>query len=599
MKGLKRNEVPVESTWNLDDLFTSREEFRNYLPELEKQATEIESFKGKLIDNAQTLLNCLETLEKFYIEMTRTGNFGFLNTATDASDTAAQEDQMLFSSTASKLQAKLVFIESELMELSKDQFEQFIKDEPKLETYRKHILDILDQKQYILQPETERVLASLGQTLNSPFKVYSLAKGADMKFDEFLDKDGNSLPNSFPLFEGKYEFSQDNDLRKKAFESFSKTLKQYVNTFAGLYDTEVNRQVTLAKLRGYDDVFEMLLKDQEVTKEMYNRQIDVIYKELAPHMRKYAALIKKQLNLDEVHFYDLKAPIDTTYAPSATYEETKELIMNAFEIMGDEYLEIINRAYDERWIDYAHNEGKRSGAFCSSPYGVHPYVFVTFQNKMRDAFTLAHELGHAGHFALAGKNQAFFNTRSSMYTIEAPSTMNELLLGNYMLQTNDDPNMRKFVISQFLGTYYHNFVTHLLEAHYQRKVYELAEKGSPLTAPTLNKLKLDTLKGFWGDAVEVDEDAGMTWMRQLHYYKGLYPYTYSAGLTASTAVAAQIFSGNKDAVGKWINYLKAGGSEKPLDLLKIAGMDLTTDKPVQDAVAYVGSLIDELIELYK
>lgn len=599
MKTLKRNEIPMNQTWNLDDLFTSRDELKAFLPTLEQQADKIAEYKGAIISNAKTLLNCILDVEKFYIDITRAGTYSSLNTSTDATDTTAQEDMMIFGAMASKINAQLIFIETELMELTKKKLDSFIQEEPQLEVYKKYILDLLKQKEHMLHPETEKVLASLGQLTGSPYNVYGVSKGADMVFEDIIDDEGNAHPNSFPLFEGTYEFTQDTSLRRKAYASFNKTLKQYNNTFAALYNTEVNKQVTLAKLRGYSDVFEMLLNAQDVTREMYNRQIDVIYKELSPHMRKYARLIKQELKLDKVMFCDLKAPIDTTFNPDATYEDTKELILESLNILGEEYMENMHRAFDERWIDYAQNVGKRTGAFCASPYGVHPYVFVTFQNKMRDAFTLAHELGHAGHFALAGKEQVFFNTRSSMYTIEAPSTMNELLLGNHMLNTNDDPKMKKFVISEFLGTYYHNFVTHLLEAHYQRKVYELAEKGTPLTAPTLNNLKLDTLRGFWGDDVEIDDDAGMTWMRQPHYYMGLYPYTYSAGLTASTAVAAQIFSGNKEAVSNWINYLKEGGSKQPLDLLRTAGMDLSTDKPVQDAVAYVGSLIDELVELYK
>jgi oligoendopeptidase F len=341
----------------------------------------------------------------------------------------------------------------------------------------------------------------------------------------------------------------------------------------------------------------MLLEPQKVTQEMYHRQIDIIYKELAPHMHKFAKLLKKELNLEKVSFYDLKAPIDTTFNPPATYEESKETVLKALGIMGEDYLNIIKKAFNERWIDYSDNVGKSTGAFCASPYAAHPYVLVTFQNNMRDAFTLAHELGHAGHFYLANKEQKFFNTEPSTYGVEAPSTMNEILLGKYLLKNNDEPKMKKWVILQFLGTYYHNFVTHLLEAAFQRKVYDLAEKDKPLTAELLCNTKLEVLRGFWGDSVDIDDDAGLTWMRQPHYYMGLYPYTYSAGLTASTVVSEMIFEEGKPAVERWLKMLKTGGKLKPLELLDIAGMDLTTDEPVQKTVAYVGSLIDQLIEL--
>ncbi len=596
---LKRNEIPVEQTWNLDDLFKSTEAFKATLPHLEKMSDEIAAFEGKMLESADTLYSCLHALEQFSIEANKMGNYAYLNTSTDATNTEAQENAMIFRGLVSKLGAKTVFVDAELMELTIDQLETFIKTEPKLANYKKMILDTIEKKKFKLLPETEKVLASLGQVLGAPYNVYSVSKAADMRFDSFVDEQNNKVANSFNLFEGMHEQSENRDIRKNAYESFNNTLRQYNNTYAGLYNAEVNSQVTMAKLRGYNDVFEMLLEPQEVTKEMYNRQIDVIYNELAPHMRKYASLLKEQLGLDKVRFYDLKAPLDPDNSPDADYNEVKQLILDSLTIMGEDYLSIIQRAFDERWIDYAQNQGKGTGAFCSSPYGVHPYVFITFQDKMRDALVLAHELGHAGHGVLANEAQPFFNTRSSMYAIEAPSTMNELLVGNHMLKTTEDKNVKKFVISSLLSTYYHNFVTHLLEAHYQRKVYELAEQGAPLTAQTLNNLKLETLKGFWHDSVEIDDDAGMTWMRQPHYYMGLYPYTYSAGLTASTAIAAKIFSGDDSAITDWLEYLKLGGSKKPLELFKAAGMDLSTDKPVQDAVAYVGSLIDQLIELSK
>jgi len=350
----------------------------------------------------------------------------------------------------------------------------------------------------------------------------------------------------------------------------------------------------MSRLRGYSSVTQMLLMPQQVTEQMYLRQIDVIYTELAPHMRRYARLLKESLKLEKLHFYDLKAPMDTSYDPPATYEEAKSIVLDSLQILGDEYMGIMKRAFNERWIDYADNVGKSTGAFCASPYAAHPYILVTFQNNMRDAFTLTHELGHAGHFYLANEAQSFFNTRPSTYCVEAPSTMNEMILGRYLMSKSDDPKMKKWVILQFMGTYYHNFVTHLLEAAFQKRVYDFAERGNPLTAKLLCEAKLDVLRGFWGDAVDIDDAAGMTWMRQPHYYMGLYPYTYSAGLTASTAVSEMIFEQGQPAVDQWIKTLKLGGKLKPLELLKVAGIDMTTDVPLKKAVAYVGRLIDEL-----
>lgn len=266
--------------------------------------------------------------------------------------------------------------------------------------------------------------------------------------------------------------------------------------------------------------------------------------------------------------------------------------------MGPEYTEIVQKGLTERWVDLADNVGKSTGAFCASPYGSHPFILITWTDTMRGAFVLAHELGHAGHFYLANKYQRIMNTRPSTYFVEAPSTLNELLLGQHLMAGTEDKRMKRWVILQLLGTYYHNFVTHLLEGEYQRRVYTLAERGVPLTAKTLSDQKGETLAEFWGDSVELDEKAALTWMRQPHYYMGLYPYTYSAGLTASTAMAQSIQEEGQPAVDRWLDVLKAGGTKKPLELLKSAGIDMSKPDAIRKAVSYVGTLVDELENSY-
>lgn len=393
-------------------------------------------------------------------------------------------------------------------------------------------------------------------------------------------------------------FSPDTHIRRTAFDSFTNTLQTYKNTIAAIYETEVKKQVSMSRLRGYESVTHMLLQPQSVTLEMYRNQLDVIKNELAPHMRKYAALKKRVLDLDEMRFCDLQAPLDHDFSPKTTYEQAGRMILDALQVMGPEYTEVMETALTERWVDLADNIGKSTGAFCSSPYGAHPFILMTWTDTMRDAFTLAHELGHAGHFYFANREQRIMNVRPSLYFIEAPSTMNEMLLAQHLFSKTNDPKMKRWVINQLMGTYYHNFVTHLLEGEYQRRVYELAEQGHALTASVLSEQTSAVLSEFWGSGVKVDEGASLTWMRQPHYYMGLYPYTYSAGLTASTIVSQQIKEEGRPAVDRWLNVLKAGGTMKPLDLLKHAGVDMSTDQPIRRAVTYVGTLVDELEKLY-
>ena len=316
-------------------------------------------------------------------------------------------------------------------------------------------------------------------------------------------------------------------------------------------------------------------------------------------MRRFARLKKEKLGLEELHYSDLKAPLDPEFNPQTTYEDATASIVEALKVMGPEYTDIMKQAIANRWIDRSDNIGKANGAFCSSPYGVHPYILVTWTDTMRGAFILAHELGHAGHFYLAGKNQSLLNTRPSTYFIEGPSTLNELLLAEHLMKNTDDKRMKRWIITQLLGTYYHNFVTHLLEGEFQRRVYALAEKGVPLTANLLCEQKREALESFWGNDVTFDEGSSLTWMRQPHYYMGLYPYTYSAGLTVSTAVAEKIKQEGQPAVNRWLDVLRAGGTKKPLDLIKHAGVDMSKPDAINVAVDYVGSLVDQLIESYE
>ncbi|PRT04153.1 oligoendopeptidase F [Bacillus wiedmannii] len=594
-----RAEVPTELTWDLSDLFESDKDWETALRVLTNDIKKLDAFKGQLHTSPTTLLHCLLLEEELLMKLTKLYSYANLKESTDRTNPVIQANSSKIAALWTKVHTALSFIHNEILSFDEGTIEKYLHEETKLEPFRKSLLDILQKRQHTLSPETEEALAALGEVHNSPYKIYGMTKLADMDFTSIQDEQGNELPVSFALFESKYEFSPSADIRRKAYSSFISTLKRYKNTVATTYATEVKKQVTLSRLRKFESVTHMLLEPQKVPLEMYNNQLDIIYKELAPHMRRFADLKKKVLGLDQMLFCDLHAPLDPEFNPTITYKEAGKLIQDSLKVLGDEYSSIIQKGFKERWVDLADNVGKSTGAFCSSPYGSHPYILITWQNTMRGCFTLAHEFGHAGHFYLANKNQRIMNVRPSMYFVEAPSTMNELLLAQHLLATTDDKRMRRWVILQLLGTYYHNFVTHLLEGEYQRRVYTLADEGEALTATTLTEIKTNVLSTFWGNSVEIDEGAGLTWMRQPHYYMGLYSYTYSAGLTASTAVAQMIKEEGQPAVDRWLDVLRAGGTMKPLELMKHAGVDMSKPDAIRRAISYVGSLIDELERSYQ
>ncbi|WP_054752622.1 oligoendopeptidase F [Piscibacillus salipiscarius] len=596
---LQRHEVPVEQTWKLDDLFVTTEDWEAALKEIEGSVSNVLQYKGKLGEGPDVLYNCLEEQAKLHEKIVPVATYANLRSSEDGTNPDNQSNSGKVASTLAQVGAALSFVDSEILALPDGTIEKYLKEHDELKEYENFLKDLLKYKPYTLSPETEEVLASLSEVHSAPYTIYQRSKSSDMQFDDF-EANGETYPNSFALFEDEYELSSDTTLRRSAYDSFVNTLKQYQNTYAATYATEVKKQVQLSKARGYKNVTQMLLQPQKVNEEMYHNQLDVIQKELAPHMRKFAKLKKEVLGLDKMTFADLKAPLDPEFNPTTTYEEVSETILEALSVMGPEYTEIMKKGLSERWVDYADNVGKSTGAFCASPYGSHPYILLTWTGAMRGGFILAHELGHAGHFYLANQNQRIFNTRPSTYFVEAPSTMNEMLLADHLLSKHsDDDRMRRWIILQLLGTYYHNFVTHLLEGEFQRRVYDLAEKGVPLTAKVLKQQNVKHSRTSGGDTVELDEGAELTWMRQPHYYMGLYPYTYSAGLTASTLVSRKIKEEGQPVIDRWLEVLKAGGTKTPQELMEYAGVDMTSPEPIKKAVNYVGSLVDDLVKSYQ
>ncbi|MDF2986999.1 MAG: oligoendopeptidase [Eubacterium sp.] len=590
----KRTEVDQSLTWDLSVIYKNEEQYALAVKELQECVSNLENkFKGKL-NSPESINECLDYLKTVYEIISLTSSYADLQVAVDRTDVPALDRSIRFMNIASDMESRLSFIKSEIIELDDKIIDIAIKESCENSNFLK---EIKRNKEHALHPEAERVLSALSGALNSPYSIYNQAKLSDMDFENFIF-DGKEYPLSFVLFENVWEYDNNTEIRRAAFDAFSSKLKEYQNTFAAAYQTQVQKEKTLSALRGFNSVFDSLLFNQRVDLELYNRQIDIIMEKLAPHMRRYAKLLQKIHKIDEMTFADLKIAIDPDYEPRISIEESKEYIQKAFSIMGEDYLDIIKKEYDGRGIDFVQNVGKETGAFCATPYKKQSFILLSWADRMSDVFTIAHELGHAGHFYLAHKNQNIFDVEPSSYFVEAPSTMNEILMANYLLETNKDLKFKRWVLSSIISnTYYHNFVTHLLEAAYQREVYRIIDEGGSIQASTLSKIKREVLEKFWGEDVIINDGAELTWMRQPHYYMELYSYTYSAGLTIATEVSRRILKEGQPAVDAWKEVLKAGGTRTPVELAKMAGVDITSEKPLNDTIAYIGSLIDEVIKL--
>lgn len=589
-----RKDVEQSLTWDLSLIYMDEEQYNFAVNEMQERVSRIENkYKARL--NSPEIINvCLYELKKVYEIINLARTYSFLHVSVDQTNEQAQDRCIKLLSLVSIVESQLSFIKSEIIENNQEVIDNAITESKENSNY---LREIKRNKEHALHPEAERVLSSLSSTLDSPSAIYEQAKLSDMSFNDFV-LDGKKYPLSFSLYEDNWEYENNTRIRRAAFDAFSSKLKEYQHTMATTYQTQVQKEKTLTSLRGFDSVIDGLLFEQNVDRELFNRQLDIIMEHLAPHMRKYAKLIQKIHKLDEMTFADLKIAVDPNYEPKVSIEESKKYIYEALSVLGEDYLNVVKTQFDKRGIDFVQNIGKSTGAFCETPYQKQSYILLTWNNRMSDVFTLAHELGHAGHFDFAHKNQNIFDIEPSSYFVEAPSTMNELLLVNYLLKTNDDPRFKRWVLSSIItNTYYHNFVTHLLEALYQREVYKIIDEGGNVQASKLSAIMRDTLQKFWGDAVKIIDGAELTWMRQPHYYMGLYSYTYSAGLTVATQVSRRLLKEGKTAISDWREVLKAGGTKTPVELAQMAGVDVTTEQPLVDTINYIGDIIDEIIEL--
>ena len=586
----KRSEVEEKLKWNINALYNTE---KDYEDDLNKLVNLSKGFKKKYENNLKdekTILEAMKVFEEIQILVDHTINYVSLTQSVDMTDDESNRRSGKFDMIVSEVFGDLSFFESELSTLDVSLLEKCRDGNPYFKSYFE---DLILEKPHILSKEVEETLSKLNLVLEAPLTGYDNTKLVDMIFEDF-EIDGKNYEMSFVKFENEYQLEPNTKVRRKAYENFAQTLDKYKHTVATYYNTQVQKEKILSKMRGYDSIFDYLLFKQKVTREMYDRQIDLIMKHLSPVMRKYAQLIKKEHNLDKVTFADLKLPLYSDYAPTITIDEAKKYVLGALAKLGDEYLSIAEKYDEERWVDFAQNIGKSTGGFCASPYKKQPFILLSWSGLLSEVFTLVHEIGHGVHFRLSQQQNSTFSQEPSLYLVEAPSTLNEMLLTGYLIEESKDEKFKKWALSCMIeNTYYHNFVTHLLEADYQRKVYKLVDSGESVNAYILCDLMEETYRDFFGQDIDLT-GAKYTWMRQPHYYDGLYSYTYSAGLVVSTVVSQNILRGKQEYAKNWIEFLKSGGEKNPVELCKVAGVDITTDAALLETIGFISKTVDEI-----
>ncbi|MDY4762261.1 oligoendopeptidase F [Streptococcus thoraltensis] len=586
----KRSEFPENELWDLTALYKDRQ---NFLLAIEKALGDIDVFvrdyQNKL-ESVDDFTQALIELEQIYIQMSHIETYAFMPQTTDFSSAEFAEIAKAGDDFATKASVALSFFDTALATA-----DSAILDELEANPhFSAAIRQAKIQKEHLLDPQVEKALSNLREVLDAPYDIYTKMRAGDFTMEDF-EVDGKTYKNSFVTYENFYQNHENADVREKAFRSFSKGLKAHQNAAAAAYLSKVKAEKLIADMRGYDSVYDYLLADQEVDRSMFDRQIDLIMSEFGPVAQKYLKHVAKVNGLDKMTFADWKLDIDNDLNPKVSIDDAYDLVMKSVAPLGQEYVKEVERYQTERWVDFAANENKESGGYAADPYKVHPYVLMSWTGRMSDVYTLIHEIGHSGQFIFSDNHQSYYNTHMSTYYVEAPSTFNELLLSDYLENQFDTPRQKRFALAHRLtDTYFHNFITHLLEAAFQRKVYDLIEAGGTFGADTLNTFMKEVLTDFWGDAVDIDDDAALTWMRQAHYYMGLYSYTYSAGLVLSTAGYLNLKQ-NDNGAQEWLNLLKSGGSKTPLDTALIIGADISTDKPLRDTIQFLSDTVDQII----
>lgn len=588
MKILKRKEVPESLKWDLTRLYDNDREFLNNLKKTSEKIDKFyKNYKGKLKSEAY-LLEALEAYEKILEEISSLTNYSELKLSVDMTDEDALKISGKYENFASSYLYKLNFFESEIIDLDEKVIKNLIE---KNTTYKRYLEKLLEKKTHTLSLDEEELISKLKISLDGPYGTYEVCKLSDMDFDDF-EVDGKTYKNSYGNYENLYCYSKNTEIRRKSYNSFYNELKKYKNTTASVYINHVKTEKQLASIRGYDSVFDYLLFDQEVTKEMYFKQINLFMDEFSPVIRKYLATVKKYYKLDKMTFADIKLKIEKDN--KFTIENAEKEICDALKIMGEDYLERAKSAFTDRWVDYANNVGKSTGGFCASPYRKGSYILMTFAEVLSSGFTLSHEIGHGVHFSFAQEFNKILEEEPSLYMIEAPSTMNELIFANSMIEKAKTKEEKLFIYSALVGdTYFHNCVTHLLEAAFQREIYLILDRGEDLTENILEEKFGQILERFFGDSIEIDNCAKLTWMRQPHYYMGLYSYVYSASLSIATQVFLKIKE-DRTYAKKWIKVLKSGGSKTLRETLAIVGINIDDTSFIENAISYVDELVKEM-----
>ena len=593
---LKREQVAVEDTWIVEDIYATEDEFRADVGKMEKLSEELGKYtEGYLNESGAHLLEYYKKLEEIMLLLDKTVGYADRNADVDTSN--AHYQAMVGNTRAQyyKLQEITAPVESWIVAMDDEKMAQFFKDTPGLNDYKVMIDGLRRLKNHMLSSEMEGLLAASADMGSAVDKVFSLLSDADFENPSVQDEKGEMVKVSSGRFVPMLQ-SKDVRVRRDTFKAYYARYEQYKNTFASLYEGKAKSNFFYAKARKYSSSMEAAVDANNVPKEVYYNLIEAVNENM-DYMHQYMKLRKKLLGVEELHMYDVYTSMVEQEESEITYPMAQKEIAEALQVLGDDYVSVLKEGFENRWIDKYENEGKRSGAYSAGNYAPHPYVLMNYQYNLDSEFTLAHEMGHALHSYYSAKNNNIFDSDYKIFVAEVASTCNEALLMNYLLKHTTDKKKKAYLINYFLEQFRTTLYRQTMFAEFELRTHEMVEKGETLTADVLKKVYYDLNVKYYGNDIVVDEEIAIEWARIPHFYYNFYVYQYATSFSASMAISRMILEEGKPAVERYLKFLSGGCTKSPIELLKDAGVDMTTKEPIREALKMFGELIQEMDEL--
>ncbi len=592
-KIVKRADAPVENTWKLEDLFPDRKAWDQEYEEVKQLAKKAAQFQGKL-NSAEEIGKCFKLEDELSLKTERVYVYAHLHHDEDTAEPTYQGLSQKAKKLGVEVGESLSFVTPEILALPDQQLDAFIKD-PKLADYKFTLQEMKREKAHVLGKAEEALLAQVGNLAQAPQTIFGMLNNADLKFPKIKDENGKEVE----LTHGSYiQFleSPHREVRERAFKAVYDTYARNKNTIASTLNANVNKNIFYSRVRKYPSVLEMSLYGDNIPKEVYTNLINTIHESL-PLLHRYIKLRKKLLGVDELHMYDLFAPLVDEYKMDITYEDAKKQTKEGLKPLGEDYLASLQKGYDERWIDVYENENKRTGAYSWGAYGTHPYVLLNHKDNLNSMFTLAHEMGHALHSYYSDNALKYRDAQYTIFLAEVASTTNEALLMDYLLKKSTDPKEKMYLLTYYADQFRTTVFRQTMFAEFEKIVHERAEQGESLTPQLLSEIYYDLNVKYHGPGMKVDKDIEMEWARIPHFYNSFYVYKYATGFSAATSFSKQILEEGQPAVDRYLGFLKSGGSDYSINILKKAGVDMSSPQPIREAMSVFEEVITEMEKL--